>query len=126
MNIRTELNKLNEPDIWSMLLFALLKMKDCPEYSSISELAYILDRKGLLKLCEYFGGQTIKLPTIGELEELLYGLLMYQYVDIEKQSLDNVIEQFSAINRKSLKNTYTTIKTLMSEYTFTPRDDSKC
>ena len=126
MNIRTELNKLNEPDIWSMLLFALLKLRDCPEYSSISELAYILDRKGLLKLCEYFGGQTIKLPTITELEELLYGLLMYQYVDVEKQPLEDVLERFSVVNRKSLKSTYTTIRTLMSEYTFTSRDVSQC
>ena len=64
MTIKEELQKLHEPDIWSLLLFVLFKIKDIPEYSGISELAYILDRKNLLKLCEYFGGTTITMPTI--------------------------------------------------------------
>ena len=84
MSINKELNKLKEPDIWGFMLFALYKVKDVPEYSSISELSYILDKPNLLRLCEYFGGCTITIPTVEELELMLYGLLLYQYVEIDK------------------------------------------
>ena len=55
--IKNNLNKLTESDIWSFILFALFKMREIPEYTSLSELVYILDKTTLLKLCEYFGGQ---------------------------------------------------------------------
>ena len=64
MAIKNELQKLHNIDIWSLMLFVLYNYQKVPEYSSISELAYILDERNLLKLCEYFGGQTIKIPTI--------------------------------------------------------------
>ena len=52
------------------------KIKDLPEYSTLSELAYILDKKSLLKLCEYFGGITMTIPTIEDLENLTKSLLL--------------------------------------------------
>ena len=64
MTIKEELNQLKETDVYSMLLFVLYKMRGIEEYSILSELAYILDKKNLLNLCEYFGGLTIKIPTI--------------------------------------------------------------
>ena len=51
MAIKQELNKLKEMDVWSLMLFVLYNYQNIPEYSSISELAYILDKKNLLKLC---------------------------------------------------------------------------
>ena len=74
------------------MLFALFKLRDIPEYSSLSELAYILDKNNLLKFCEYFGGLTLKVPTINELESILYSLVLYQYVDIEKIEYDEAIK----------------------------------
>ena len=79
MRIKEEVNKLKSQDIYSLMLFALFKLKDVPEYSSLSELVYILDKDSLLKLCEYFGGMTIKIPTIKELESMVYLLLLYQF-----------------------------------------------
>ena len=64
MSIKQELNKLKEPDIWSLMLFVLYKVKDVPEFSGLSELAYIMDKKSFLKFCEYFGGCTIAVPKI--------------------------------------------------------------
>lgn len=74
---KVELDTLRDKDIYSLVMFALFKLRDIPEYSSLSELAYVLDRENMLKLCEYFGGLTIRIPTIDELESILYSLVLY-------------------------------------------------
>ena len=74
--IREELTKLKDVDVYSLILFVLFKARNVPELASLSELAYVLDKDNLLKLCEYFGGQTITIPTITELEELVYSLVL--------------------------------------------------
>lgn len=123
MTIKEELQKLHEPDIWSLLLFVLFKIKDVPEYSGISELAYILDRKNLLKLCEYFGGTTITIPTIEELETLVYGLLLYQYINIESISEEDAIVMISreGLNIKNVRTAYSKIKDTLQNYELTAR-----
>lgn len=123
MTIKEELQKLHEPDIWSLLLFVLFKIKDVPEYSGISELAYILDRKNLLKLCEYFGGTTITVPTIEELETLVYGLLLYQYINIESISEEDAIVMISreGLNIKNVRTAYSKIKDTLQNYELTAR-----
>ena len=123
MSIKQELEKLKEPDLWSLMLFVLYKVKEIPEYSSLSELAYILDKKNMLKLCEYFGGTTITLPTIEQLESLVYGLLVYQYVDVEKLQLQDALELVGRndVDIATVKTNYNKIKQVLSEYNFTPR-----
>ena len=64
--IREELTKLKDVDVYSLILFVLFKARNVPELASLSALAYVLDKDNLLKLCEYFGGQTITIPTITE------------------------------------------------------------
>lgn len=124
MPIKDELKKLKEVDIWSLMLFVLYKFQQIPEYSSISELAYILDQKSMLRLCEYFGGQVIKIPTIDQLEELLYAMLIYQYVDIEHMEVADAFEliQLDKTKEKSVKLCYKTLKTTLSNYSLTPRE----
>ena len=123
MSIKQELEKLKEPDLWSLMLFVLYKVKEVPEYSSLSELAYILDKKNMLKLCEYFGGTTITIPTIEELESLVYGLLVYQYVDVEKLQLEDALELVGRndVDITTVKTNYNKIKQVLAEYDFTPR-----
>ena len=77
MKIKTEIAKLKEMDVYSLMLFALYKIKDIPEFSTLSEMAYVLDKDNLLKLCEYFGGLTIKIPTVEELQSIIYALVLY-------------------------------------------------
>ena len=124
MSIKTELKKLKEIDIWSLMLFVLYNFQKIPEYSAISELAYILDEKSLLKLCEYFGGQTITIPTIDQLEETIYAMLLYQYVDIENISFDDAVLllRVDKSKEKSVKNCYKTLKYVLSNYEITSRD----
>lgn len=123
MAIKNELNKLKQIDIWSLMLFVLYKFQNIPEYSGISELAYILDEKSLLKLCEYFGGQTITIPTIDQLEETIYAMLLYQYVDIENIPLEEGITllNIDKAKEKTVKSCYKSLKSVLSSYDITPR-----
>lgn len=123
MSIKEELGKLKEPDIWSLMLFVLYKVKEIPEYSGLSELAYVMDKKNLLKFCEYFGGSTIKVPRIEDLELLVYGLLLYQYVDIEHIKFEDAVELVNRNNVDILavKTNYHKIKDTLESYGFTSR-----
>lgn len=114
MKISEELEKLNIEDIYSLLLFVLYKSTEIPQYSTLSQLAYILDKDSLLKLCEFYGGMTIKVPTIEELEELLNGLLIFQLVEVERQSEEDVHKKFS---KKAIAS-YSYIREIMKKYKF--------
>ena len=120
MKIKTELDKLTSSDIYSLLLFALYKSNELPEYSSLSQLAYILNKDDLLTLCEVFGGTTITIPTVDELEKLLNALLIFQLVDIEKQNYDATIMRVKEknIHFATIEKDYLKVKQLMSIYDF--------
>lgn len=120
MKIKTELENLKEKDIYSLMLFALYKVNDLPEYSALSQLAYILDKDNLLRLCEFYGGLTIKIPTVAELESLIYGLLMFQQIDIEHKEYRKVYDslKLKEIDANHVKDTYFLLKKLLSEYKF--------
>lgn len=119
--IKDRLKTLNQTDIYSMVLFALYKIKDVPEYSTVSELAYVLDRTNLLNLCEYFGGLTIKVPTISEIEELMGVLLIYQKVNIEHQNLEEIIQGLDSANSRNIRDKYNKLCEVLSKYEFNPR-----
>ena len=123
MKIKEELAKLKDIDVYSLMLFAMFKLRDIPEYASLSEMVYILDKDSLLKLCEYFGGVTIKIPTIEELESIVYALVLYQYVDIDKIPFEKAIKIItdSTENVKSVKLAYVQIKEILSNYSLTER-----
>lgn len=125
MTIKNNLDRLHETDIWSLLLFTLYRMKNIPEFSSLSELAYVLDKKNLFKLCEYCGGTKIKIPTIQELEQGLYSLLLFQLIDIENYTFESAINELDITDKekiRSLKAEYKKVKDIMTKYDFTPRN----
>ena len=125
MRIKENLLTLHDMDIWSLIFFALYKLKDIPEYSTISEMAYVLDKDNLLKLCEYFGGLTIKIPTIDELELLVHSLVLYQYVDIDGMDYEKAIEIVGkdSVDLRAVKSGYIKICEILSKYKFSPRGD---
>ena len=49
-----DVSKLKEDDVINILLYAIYKLTNDPEYSAISELAYVLDKDSLYKLCATF------------------------------------------------------------------------
>jgi acid stress-induced BolA-like protein IbaG/YrbA len=123
MKIKTELEKLKSVDIYSLLMFVLFKVKDVKEYSTMSELCYLLDKNNFLKLCEYFGGLTITIPTIEEVEDLIMSLLLYQQVDIDGQDYDTVLEDMckKSTNMKKIKANYAELKEVLKNYEFVNR-----
>lgn len=123
MSIKNELEKLKEPDIWSLMLFVLYKVREIPEYAGLSELAYILDKKNLLRFCEFFGGTTITVPKVEELELLIYSLLLYQYVEIEHILFEDAVELINRndVDISAVKTNYHKLKDVLETYTFTPR-----
>ena len=121
--INSKLNNLKESDIWSFILFALFKMREIPEYSAISELAYILDKTNLINLCEYFGGLTITIPTIEELEITIQSLIVYQYIEVDKLTYDEAVAKIniSDANSRKLKNAFIQIKDVLNNYSLKTR-----
>ena len=114
MNIKDELNNLTTSDIYSLMLFVLYKTTEIPEYSTLSQLAYLLDKDSLLKLCEFYGGLTITIPKISDLEQLLNSLLMYQLIDIEGKPLEEVQQKYD----KHTIKLYVKVKQVLKDYNF--------
>ena len=123
MSIKSEMENFREPDVWSLVLFVLAQMKEIPEYSAVSELAFVLDKKNLIRLCEYFGGLTITVPKIEELESVIYGLLMYQYREIKKLSFDEAARLMpnDRIAISDIEKSYQKIKEVLKNYSFETR-----
>jgi len=115
-----EIAKLNEQDTYSLILFALFKLRNIPEYSTLSEMVYILDKEDILKLCEYFGGLTIKIPTIDELESIVYSLVLYQYVNIEGKSYDEAVKLIGhdSDEFRKVRADYEKISKILNQYNF--------
>lgn len=123
--IKNNIENFKQTDFYSLLLFALYKSIEIPEYSSLSQLAYVLDQKNLLNLCEYFGGQTIKIPTVKELEDLVYSLLLYQYVKIDHMEYDIAITLIGhkSCDLRQVKKNYSQLCNIMENYKFVPQEN---
>ncbi len=118
--VRASLSKLNKQDTYSMLLFALYKLKDNPEYSVLSELSYVLDSDNLAKVLTYFGGMTIRIPTLREFRLVLQAMVLYYYVNLNNGNMDDALislcgEEFK---KEELIETYQTIISVVEDYEF--------
>ena len=127
MTIRDALSRLTKPDIYSLMLFVLFKLKDTNEYSSLSQLSYILDKDSLLKLCEFYGGTTITIPTIEDLEAVFNALLLYQEVNIEKQDFDKMIDKrdLQRPEKRKLLDCYDVVVDVLKNYDFNSGRDNE-
>lgn len=122
--IQRGLTTLKERDLYSLSLFCLYKLIGTGEYSSLSELVYVLDKENLLNLCEYFGGQTIYIPTPDELENLTYSLLLYHYVKLEHMNYDDAIDLIGHESKdlRAVKSNYLKLCEVLKNYTFKTRE----
>ena len=120
MAIKNELNKLKEYDINSIILFSLYKLIGNPEYEVLSEMSYVLDRKNMIRFIEMFGGMTIRVPTISELETATCGLLLYQLVNVEGKDYATSLNEVRELrpNAKNIQGAYESICNVIQNYTF--------
>ncbi len=123
MSIKKDLNILNSTDLYSLSMFILYKLTDIPEYTTLAELPYIMDKENTLKLCEYFGGRTIRIPTIEELYSIMNILLLYQYVNIDHMDYNKATELigYNSKDLRKIKSIYLKISEVLDKYDFKSR-----
>lgn len=118
-NIKDNLNNLKVSDIYSLMLFILYKMEDIPEYAVLSELCYLLDSNNMTRLLTFFAGKTITFPTQEEMAILTNALLLYQYINIEDDSLaeaQSKIKGLSTKQKDKVTELYLKIIPIMNKY----------
>lgn len=114
-----DFNLLKQADVYSLVLFALYQIKEIPEYTTLSELAYILDKDNLFNLLDYFGGTTIKIPTKRELQTIINALLIYQSVKLEKCTFTvalNKLSDVDSLQLKEIKSIYGKLCDILDKY----------
>lgn len=127
MKLEHDLKRLTEKELYTVALFALYKLNESPEYSSLSQLVYVLDKSNLLKLCQIFGGQTITIPTISELEEVIYAIWVNHEISANGKSYEDVKSELSKkdINLTNIMKIYEQIKELLGSYTIVGDSNDK-
>lgn len=122
MKTRVDLSRLTDQDLTSLLLFSLYKLHEDPNYSTLSQLAFLLDKESLIKLLKLYGGTTIKVPTIDEFQLLLSALNVYNNVNIECKDFNKVISSLTkdnpGLSKDRLLDAYTVICNVLKDYSF--------
>lgn len=119
-----DINLLKVNDIYSLMMFAIYKLKDEPEYSTLSELSYVLKKDSLLNFLEYFGGTTIRVPTMSEFKIVIKALLLYQYVKVDGFTFNKALSliDLEELRAKDVKKTFVLIVDILDKYDFRRQD----
>ena len=118
-SIKQNLNTLHLSDIYSLMLFVMYKVQEIPDYAVLSELCYLLDGANLTRLLTYFAGRTVKFPTEKEMAIVTNALLMYQYINIDGNSLTEAQGKLNGLTAKQKDETlelYLKIIPVMKSY----------
>ena len=120
VKVRQALDTLSKTDTYSLMMFTLYKLKDDPKCASLCELSYILDNENLIKLLSYYGGMTIRIPTLREMRLVLQALLIYEYVNLNGGSYDDAIRSMdkTEFTPNEIKETYQAILDVTANYEF--------
>lgn len=69
---------------FAYLLELMPPLHDTPEFSWLPELFAIIGHERLLSLCKFAGGETIRIPTVEELQDSLEALQWFYDIHINK------------------------------------------
>lgn len=118
------IDNLKESDALAISTALLYVLKGTPEYSVTSEMFYILDRENFIRMIKFFGGLTLKIPTAGQLRDMIRVVLLYQYYDVDKMSWRDAYDKsgFTRGEEYGAKIRYERFKELLKEYNI-PRLD---
>lgn len=117
--LKSNLDTLHLSDVYSLLLFALYKAQDIPEYATLSELCYLLDGSNINRLFTYFAGQTVTFPTREEMSVMLNALLLYQYVQVDGLTYpegEAKLEGLKNSEKKKVLDAYLKLLPIMANY----------
>ena len=119
-NINELMSRLTKPDVYSVLCSFLYDLKEVPEYTTLSELCYLVDIDSFMNLLQYFEGQTIKIPTKEEFTEVAQILLLFQYYEIEKRPWKDCVRLvgLDTSSGKMAHNRLDKLKETMGKYNF--------
>ncbi len=118
-SVKRSLNSLHLSDIYSLMLFICYKLQDVPEYAILSELCYLLDGANLTRLLTYFAGKTITIPTEEEFATMSKALLLYQYINIDGNTLVDAyakLEDTTPKQKEKITELYVKIIPIMNQY----------
>ena len=118
-SIKANLNNLHLSDIYSLILFIIYKIQDIPDYAVLSEMCYLLDGANLTRLLTYFAGRTITFPTEEDLSTMPNALLLYQYINIEGNTLveaQSKLENITPKQMDKITDLYLQILPIMKQY----------
>lgn len=118
-SIKANLNNLHLSDIYSLMLFVMYKLQDIPDYAALSELCYLLDGANLTRLLTYFSGKTLQVPTQEEFSNMSKALLLYQYINIDGDSLVDAqkkLENTTPKQRDQITELYVKILPIVRQY----------
>ena len=125
-NILRALEELDKQDIYSLILFTLYRLKDVSEYSVLSELVYILDEKSFSRFLSYFEGQTLKIPKIQDLKNIINALLFYERKSNTDLTDDEILADLNVSEKEkdTLYETINLISEIIKEYDFKRSKDA--
>ena len=118
--ISEALRSMNKTDIYSLMLFVLYKMKEDPDYLTLTELCYILDGENLVRFLSYFGGMTIKVPDSRDLRLVFQALRLYQFVNLEQGTFEEGLRAATTeeFDKEDIKKMYAKICEAVANYDF--------
>ena len=114
------LEQLDKKDISSLILFSIFKLKEIPQYATLSELVYLLDEKSFSNLLNYFGGKTITIPTAKEFNEIVSALLILERKENTDMTEDQIFEELSIKKKDSdrMRHILNIVSGVVDEYDF--------
>lgn len=92
-----EIPLLEKEDTLSLAMTMLYFISKDNHYETTGKLSLLLDQRSFLNFIKYYGGKTIKVPTLEQLSEMIKYVLIYQYHYIESLEWDESIKQSGLI-----------------------------
>lgn len=86
---------LTEEIDFHYLLSLMMPLEDNEQFAWLPELFSIIDIDALLLLCKYAGGETIKVPTLDQMDKCVTSLQWFYDVDIKhSKSITDMPDEF--------------------------------
>lgn len=118
--IKERLSAMDQRDTWGLILFALYRLRNDPEWLTLSELAYVMDSKALVKFLRRFEGLTITIPPARDLQLLIKAFTLYRLVDFEGCPMDKALRELNKGDwtNEDIQKAYIQIKEITRNYDF--------